>query len=179
MRKTIHLIRHGQSTFNVGYEALGVDPMLHDAPLSPLGYQQAAALRKTLAATSFDLVVTSPLTRALQTCLGIFDGRGIPYLVETLHREHRGSSCDIGRSPLELAKEFPAFTFDHLEDPWWYVDAAGGTEPEDLLMARVSGFRDWLTSRSEQSIAVIGHGTFFSRLAGRQLANCEMCLLNV
>ena len=41
MTKTVHCIRHGQSTFNAHWEqAGGVDPLHFDAVLSDLGQQQ-------------------------------------------------------------------------------------------------------------------------------------------
>ena len=178
MRKTIHLIRHGQSTFNAAFEATRVDPLHFDARLTPLGHEQVAAARERLAGAAYDLVVTSPFTRAIETTLGIF-GESRPVLVEALHREWLWSSCDVGRSPSLLTDEFPALSFAHLDDPWWHdaeeKDALGfAIEPEPVFMARLEAFRAWLTSRPEQRIAVVGHGTFFYMLTGQQLANCEM-----
>jgi broad specificity phosphatase PhoE len=178
VRKLVHLIRHGQSTFNAAFEATRVDPLHFDARLTPLGHEQVAAARDRLADTSYDLVVTSPFTRAIETTLGIF-GEKQPVLVEALHREWLWSSCDVGRSPTLLAGEFPALAFDHLDDPWWHdaeeKEALGfAIEPEPVFMQRLEAFRAWLAARPEQRIAVVGHGTFFFMLTGVQLANCEM-----
>ena len=178
MRKTIHLIRHGQSTFNAAFEATRVDPLHFDARLTPLGHEQVATARDRLGSEGYDLVVTSPFTRAIETTLGIF-GEKRPILVEALHREWLWSSCDVGRSPNLLAGEFPALSFTHLDDPWWHdadeKDALGiAVEPEPVFLVRLEAFRAWLTARPEQRIAVVGHGTFFFKLTGTQLANCEM-----
>lgn len=160
--------------FNAAWEATGQDPDVHDAPLSELGLRQVAETCLRLAQTEVELAVTSPLTRAIQTCTGLFAGRGIRIVVEALHREYRGSSCDFGRSPKLLAQQFPELDFSHLEDPWWHVDPAGGLEPLELFTQRVSGFRNWLAARPERTIAVVGHGTFFYHLAGRPFENCEV-----
>ncbi|GJE71512.1 2,3-bisphosphoglycerate-dependent phosphoglycerate mutase [Methylorubrum podarium] len=82
-------IRHGESTFNAHHEATGRDPGHIDARLSERGHVQVAAAREALRAIPFELVVTSPLTRALQTTAGIFsDHPSRPdVLVEVLHRE--------------------------------------------------------------------------------------------
>lgn len=179
MRKTIHLIRHGQSTFNAAYEATGLDPLHFDARLTPLGHAQVAVAREQLGRETYDLVVTSPFSRAIETTLGIFGETPRPILVEALHREWLWSSCDVGRSPAALSGDFPALAFDHLDDPWWHDgeerDALGiAVEPEPVFATRLAAFRDWLAARPERHIAVVGHGTFFFHLTGARLANCEM-----
>ena len=173
-------IRHGESTFNAAHHATGRDPGHIDARLSERGHAQVATARDGLRAIPFELVVTSPLTRALQTTAGLFaDHPGKPrVLVEVLHRECQESSCDIGRATSELAREFPDFAVGHLPEIWWYAQGPEGpegfhVEPHGLFDARVSGFRAWLRGRPERTIAVVGHCTFFYHLTGRWLANCE------
>ncbi len=178
MPDVIHLIRHGQSTFNAHYEQTGEDPMHFDARLSDLGHQQAAATGAALADTAYDLVIASPLTRAIQTALGIF-GERVPIEIDALHREWLNSSCDIGRSAAELARDFPQFDFAHLDDPWWHVEGPKGElgfvrEPEPVFLDRVAAFKHRILARPERRIAVIGHGDFFHQLVGRQMKNCEL-----
>lgn len=177
MPPTIILIRHGQSTFNAHYEATGLDPGHVDARLTPLGEEQVRHARAALASTPVDLVVSSPLTRALQTATGIFAGRDLRYHVTCMHRERLESSCDVGRSPRHLAREFPSLAFDHLDDPWWHCGPESGSgyavEPHETFSQRVARFRAWLADRPERRVAVVGHGTFFHALTGRWLANCE------
>lgn len=182
-QKQIHLIRHGQSTFNAAYAEAGEDPMYFDAPLSPLGEEQVVALRGDVAGLALDLVVTSPFTRAVQTCLGAFSGRGLPIIVEASHRERLGASCDVGRSPRLLARDFPELEFDHLDDPWWYVednvDGPWADEPLDVLDERIATFRTWLAARPEKRIAVVGHSMFFHAMTGHVFANCEVLALEI
>jgi broad specificity phosphatase PhoE len=177
MPPTVILIRHGQSTFNAHYEATGLDPGHVDAPLTDLGQKQVLHTRALLASTPVDLVVSTPLTRALQTATGIFAGRDLRYHVTCLHRERLESSCDVGRSPRILAEDFPDLAFDHLDDPWWHCGPDSGrgfaVEPYEPFRRRVDRFRDWLAELPEQRVAVVGHGTFFHALTGRWLANCE------
>ena len=162
MAKTVHLIRHGQSTANVALEINpGVDPGVRDAPLTELGHHQVKQLRSAVESLTIDLVVTSPLTRTIQTTLGAFGGRPVPVVVEPLHREVLAYSSSQGRSPVELAGEFPALEFEHLEDPWWHHDPADPKavllETEEILMQRVNEFHRWLQARAEPTIAVVGH----------------------
>ena len=128
--KHVWFIRHGNSEFNAWRVQTAFCPWtrlchcccaplttfvegLRDAPLSAKGEAQVARLRTELIAQKLpqavDLVVASPLTRAIQTSLafeGLLAASGKP-LVVGLHRELVGSSCDIGapsptRHPLFL-----------------------------------------------------------------------------
>lgn len=177
----ILLIRHGESTFNIAHRETGRDPGHLDARLTEVGRAQVTAAREQVREIPFELVVTSPLTRALQTTAGLFGDHPArpPILVEVLHRECQEASCDIGRAPALLAAEFPQFRLDHLPEVWWHAEGEPGPagfhiEPRDLFHGRVSAFCDWLRARPERTIAVVGHGTFFHRLLGRWLANCEI-----
>lgn len=188
--RSVLLVRHGESTFNAAYRDTGLDPLHLDARLTGRGLEQVTQARQDLCGTPVDLVVVSPLTRALQTALGIFaDHPSTPtILVEALHREHGYSSCDVGRTPALLEAEFPALRFDHLPETWWEdeghcpePDERGiKVEPIEACQARVEAFRGWLERRPEGAIAVVGHGTFFYHLTGgRWLANCEVVELEL
>ena len=61
-----------------------------------------------------EVVLCSPLTRALQTAVGAFEGT--PARVEVLPelREHLTKSCDVGRPVGELVAEFPCANFERM-----------------------------------------------------------------
>jgi len=177
---SILCIRHGESTFNAAWRAASVDPLHFDAPLSPAGVLQVRKARRALEDMPVELVVTSPLTRALQTTAGLFDGhRHSPRIVvHALMRERVENSCDVGRRPSELAVDFPSLDLAHLDDVWWHADGIPDTrgiciEPSASVAARALQFKSYLRGRPERCIAVVGHGTFFYHLTGRTLANCE------
>jgi glucosyl-3-phosphoglycerate phosphatase len=176
--KPVLLIRHGQSTFNRFYEETGRDPGHVDARLTDLGRDQAREAAEALAGEPVDVVISSPLTRAIQTAEIIFGARGLPIHVTCKHRERLESTCDVGRSPAELKQDYPHLVFDHLADPWWHhePDASGpfATEPAHIFESRVAAFRDWLAAHEAERIAVVGHGTFFHALTGQWMRNCEV-----
>ena len=179
--RSITCIRHGESTFNAAWRATAVDPLHFDAPLSPVGVEQVRQTRRVLEHWPVELVVTSPLTRALQTTVGLFDGhRHSPRIVvHALMRESVENSCDVGRSPAELTVEFPALDLAHLDVVWWHADGVPDgrgicVEPVASVAARALQFKSFLRTRSERCIAVVGHGTFFFHLTGQALANCEI-----
>lgn len=183
MSKTVHLIRHGQSTFNAFMSLHGRDPMYFDAPLSPLGEEQAARLVNHFRAVDVELVVTTPFTRAIQTASAGFREKDVPLLVSPHHRELLAASCDVGRSPNLLANEFPELDFTALSDPWWHVEADHpgpfAREPEADFMERMKRFKGWIASRPEQDIAVVGHGMFFYHLTGTFLENAEVMTISM
>lgn len=174
----IFLIRHGQSTFNEHYEATGRDPGHFDARLTMRGRQQAKEAADHMEREAIDLVITSPLSRAIETGLTIFGHRALPFYVTCRHRERLESSGDVGRPPHELKKDFPQLDFDHLSDPWWHHDhhskASFAVEPYEGFQKRVADFRHWLNDHKGQRIAVIGHATFFHALTGQWLNNCQI-----
>ncbi|KAG7666578.1 putative Phosphoglycerate mutase-like protein [Nannochloris sp. 'desiccata'] len=67
--KTIHFIRHGEGWHNIGLAN-------HDAQLTPRGWQQAHALGRHMQnyelTRNVQLIVVSPLMRALETAAGVF-----------------------------------------------------------------------------------------------------------
>ncbi|MFO1414375.1 MAG: histidine phosphatase family protein [Burkholderiales bacterium] len=179
--KTVLCIRHGESTFNAAWRATPVDPLHFDARLSEVGHAQVAAARPAVARYPVEVVLVSPLTRALQTAHGLFaDHPQRPRLhVAPLLRERVENSCDVGRPPAALAAEFPAVDVAHLADPWWHHDGEADergicVEPIAVVQARAAQFRQDVLARPERVVALVGHGTFFYHLTGRAMANCEV-----
>jgi broad specificity phosphatase PhoE len=184
MTETVHFLRHAQSAFNEVYADGDPDPMLFDAPLSALGHKQVTAARAEFGDLRFDVILVSPLTRALQTATGIFGDRGMTMEVESQHREYLENSCDVGRHPRALAADFPGLGFDHLDAAWWYRESEDHNhvdspvvvqEPMDRFFDRIEAFRESLWARPEDRILVVGHATFFQHFSGgKKFANCEL-----
>lgn len=183
--KTVLCIRHGQSTFNAIHPGSGIDPLHYDARLSELGHEQVREAREKLRSVEVDLVIVSPLTRALQTAQGLFSNHpsSPAFLVEATHRERVENSCDVGRSPSFLSQEFPGLALGHLPEVWWHhlePDERGvSVESIESVQTRVEEFRGLLSRRPERKIAVVGHGTFFYYLTGKWLTNCEIVELAI
>lgn len=71
----------------------------------------APSSSQTLLRPAPEVVLVSPLTRALQTAVGAFDGVDVPVEVLPEMREHLTKSCDVGRPAGELVDEFPTVDF--------------------------------------------------------------------
>ena len=174
---TVYLIRHGQSEFNAAHNDGDPDPMIFDAPLTEKGRMQAEQARAAVMELGIQQVITSPLTRAIQTALTIFQGIA-PIKVLAGHRELLSHSCDVGRHPSALKMDFPGLFFDHLDEIWWHQGSANENEvpvePRDIFQQRIRMFALELNQMAEIELAVVGHGDAFKELAGFPMANCEI-----
>lgn len=195
--KTLYLVRHGQSEYNAYYEKHFKDPMdLFDADLTSSGVEEARAVVLSCALPkSVALALTSPLTRAVRTCLLALppeykNGKSRRYQVTPLMAEHLEASCDIGRPPAELAAAFPQLDFEGLPDVWWYVpeEYRQGITPEASrrlfteegrresakdFRKRVDAFAKMLSGTSETSIAAFAHADFFHVFLCRYFASLD------
>ncbi|XP_024534418.1 uncharacterized protein LOC9642437 [Selaginella moellendorffii] len=180
-KKIIHIIRHGHTLFQQG------DQKMIDVRLSAQGIQQASCIGQQLLSLKPDVILVSPLTRALDTlkwALHPFkDERSSLRLeVSSLHTEHVAGAGDIGRDPQVLSLDFPWLSFEKLDPVWWFsppeapnIGAFRTRENTANLRKRVASFRRHLLSRPEQVIAVVGHSTFFMVLTGekKRMRHCE------
>lgn len=71
-----------------------------------------------MAELDVDIILVSPLRRALQTCSVIFEGHKskAQIVVEPAFREIMESSNDIGTEVDESMGKFPTFDFSHIKD---------------------------------------------------------------
>jgi broad specificity phosphatase PhoE len=175
--KVVWFVRHGQSTANtVGASAHHMTEY-KDALLTNHGVQQAIQLQKTTITWSPDIIVTSPLRRAIQTSCVAFSNVSAPIVGNPLCTEcFSGCQENIGYAPIELAKDptltcFPRFQdvqLKNIEDEWWNID----NTPE-----RYQQFYNDLQNLSHRRIVVVSHWGFIYRFF-KELANLEVCLQN-
>ncbi|KAG4112003.1 hypothetical protein ERO13_D13G136150v2 [Gossypium hirsutum] len=151
--KILHLVRHGQALHNVegdkNPEAL-LSPNLFDAQLTPLGLKQVAKLRNEVHASGLfnriELVVTSPLSRAMETASGCFGREGenavsssTPKIMAVeLCRDRLGvRPCDMRRKMSDCRSRFPWIDFSMMDvedDNLWNPELR---ESEEELAKRV------------------------------------------
>lgn len=179
--KTVHFIRHGESTWNVCRRQLKLNdlpqqdrPVLVDAPLSFKGMQQANALKETIEKLKPEIAVTSPYTRTLQTLLRSYGSENV--VVTPLCREFMAASCDnIGLPASCLKLIYPCFDFSSLDETWWYIQDNIKSQPKavnlltqgelavedkEQFAARAEEFYKFLCQRPECNIAVYSHNDF-------------------
>ncbi|CAE7718593.1 TPS3 [Symbiodinium sp. CCMP2592] len=170
-------IRHAQALHNVCDDNLWTP----DNPLTAEGESQCAAAHTEWGAKVFgdaDLIVVSPMTRALQTAylIGGLKAEDPRILVSPMCAEHlSGATCDEGRSLEELRKELPWAMgwrgLAELEEEWWKAQ-----RPEEPL--RAAAFLDFLRARTESRIVVVSHGAFLGYIVGYHMDNAKKHMMN-
>lgn len=165
------LIRHGQSEFNVHYGRTRQDPGIRDPALTDEGRAQVRAAAAALACLGLRRLVTSPYRRALETAEIVAGVLGVPVEVDPAVGERAAFSCDLGSHPAELARRWPAWSFDHLPAQWW----PDHVEPEAGLATRCARFRtltDELADRDH--VGIVTHWGFIRALTGLTVANASI-----
>jgi broad specificity phosphatase PhoE len=152
-RPEVVLVRHGETEWSRTGQHTGST----DIPLTDRGREQAAALGAALRDRRFELVLTSPLERAWETCrLAGFGDVVQPRegLVEWDYGAYEG------RTTPEIREERPGWTL--------WRDGVPGGETDDQVGARTDRVIDELRSLSGDA-AVFAHGHVLRVLAARWL----------
>ena len=147
----IYVVRHGETAWSLSGQHTGVT----DIPLTENGRAVARRLQPILAQASFALVLTSPLSRARETCE--LAGLGNDALVEPALMEW-GYGGYEGLTPKQI----------HARRPGWMIfrdGCPGGETPEevgaraDRVIARVRA--------APGDVALFAHGHIFRVLVAR------------
>jgi len=150
----IYLIRHGETEWSLSGKHTGIS----DLPLTEHGRTQAQLLRPALSTRKFQLVLTSPLRRARETCelAGLADRAGIdPDLREWNYGDYEGlTSQQI-----------------HADRPGWSIfDDGGGPGGETPEQVGVRADRVIAKVRAAQGdAALFAHGHVLRVVAARWL----------
>lgn len=148
--KKIYLIRHAQTEYNIlNKQALEQNlgkahfkhvPDLVDCDISSFGCEQAREASTKAKELDIELVLVSPMRRALRTATLIFENHpSKPKLLALpMIREIFASSCDIPREFAKIKEEFPHVDFSLIEalpNPrLWFLD----TVQEDDIRKAIS-----------------------------------------
>ena len=164
------LLRHGQSLFNLHFTATRRDPGIRDAPLTPLGHQQAEAAALALAGQAITRIIVSPYTRALQTAAPIAARLGVKVTVNPLVRERFAFACDVGTPASELQRTWPGHDFSALEEIWW----PAMEENHEQITGRAARFRAEIAALPDwREVLVVAHWGFILALTGESVPNGE------
>lgn len=197
-RKIVYLVRHAEAAHNVrereaqlearrcGCTDLEIeearkhalhDPAFLDACLSVDGLQQVrmakTSFQELLAHTHYvapEVVLVSPLTRALQTASTLFPGHRRVVAQEFLREKRTGEACDERKPAQEIQSEFPHVDTSDIASE----DAAGPDghcfreelqETNEQVGQRAAGLLDVLQAHEGKAIAVVTHKGFLRELS--------------
>jgi broad specificity phosphatase PhoE len=208
LQKKVVFLRHGCTFMNeyLGRSSFGSPyftdvfeanelPKYRDSPLSPLGIKQAEKLARSQPSflRDTDLIVTSPLTRALQTLrigLGPHLNDDMPIVALPEASERLYLISDVGRPVFELnqSERVDFGTVPH--DEWWYKPhhkksyvewrpsgqgqryAVPG-EPQHAFDERMTRLWEWIDKRPEQKIALVSHWGVIDWFCDFDFDNCQ------
>jgi broad specificity phosphatase PhoE len=154
---SLTLIRHGDTEWSLSGRHTGWT----DIPLVESGRRQAAQLGGRLRGRSFSLVLSSPLSRALETCrlAGLGDAVATAVATDPDLREWNYGDLE-GLTSDEIRRSMPAWTI-------WSGPVPGGESAEevgrraDRVIARALG--------AGGDVAIFAHGHLLRVLAARWL----------
>ncbi|KAL1521486.1 hypothetical protein AB1Y20_021148 [Prymnesium parvum] len=196
----LFFVRHGEAAHNPlivrgkaekNEELLRQGRSIRDPRLTEQGRAQATHLRESLLkdGIKFDLLVTSPMFRAVETSILAFTGvcdtfMLHPYLVETA--EPRLGAPQRGHSTAELLEAFPQlrqWDLSQMKEGGSDANWVLGSEIElcgpayhspTPIEERLEPLATWLKSLPHERVVVVGHSMVFDKLLGRAMGNCEL-----
>ena len=161
--KVLHLVRHGEGTHNVTHKYHSEAEF--DAQLTDRGHAQAKRAGQMLRDVPIELVVASPLSRALQTAMGATSEHpDAPKLV--VHEACREvmsigmEPCNRRRLVSELTTRYPIPAYHYPAQPADSDSGWRGDETDPVVLERGRAFLEFLLARPETHIAVFTHQVF-------------------
>ena len=161
MRKDFYIFRHGQSTYNVAGRTQG---QTNDSVLTEQGKEQAVLVGKKLKNKEIDIIVTSPLKRAMQTAELANQALNVP--VETdEHFIEVNVGVVEGLHYTEIRDKFPDI-FEKMHIPGTEFENVCYPEGETRKQVRervFAGLEMWAQKPNYKTVAVSSHGIMLSQ----------------
>ena len=152
-RPDIWIVRHGETDWS----RRGLHTGRRDAPLTAAGEREAIALRRRFGGRRFALVLSSPLSRARETCR--LAGYGDIARAEDDLREWDYGVYE-GRTTAEIQRETPGWTI-------WEGEVPGGETAVELGRRADRVIRQ--ATEAGGDVALFAHGHLLRVLAARWL----------
>ena len=154
-KRTFYFLRHGQTDWNVEGRFQGHT----DMPLNEVGVSQAHLAARALASCPVDMLVTSPLTRALQTAAIVAEHLDKPLFVDGELKERHFGSFE-GLVVNDVKRQFGLLPHERLVRHL-PPDAEQWHETGERTV-RVIGI--WLDRHPQRSLLFVAHSGLFDAL---------------
>jgi len=174
-------VRHGLTELNRDKRVGG----RIDVPLIPEGRAQAKEARAAFAGTPFDVVVSSPLRRSVETAVIVAGVDPEDVEIDELSTERSFGGME-GIDPADVPARHPEVRYLRIGDVGYSLNPPGG-EPFPELHQRAGRFLDrLLAGHGGMRILVFSHQNFLQQLHGvllgldpfesleRDILNCEL-----
>lgn len=157
----ISTIRHGLTELNRDKRVGGHT----DVPLLEVGRQQAQEARSNFSETPFDLVISSPLRRAIETALIVTGVAQADLIIEPLCIERFFGEME-GLTRPQVEERFPQVVYLQIGRIGNSLNPPGG-ESYEALRRRAEQFLDQvLADHSGRRIVISSHQAFMQQLHG-------------
>jgi ribonuclease H / adenosylcobalamin/alpha-ribazole phosphatase len=156
------LLRHGQTQMSVQKRYVGRS----DVPLTDHGVRQAVAAAKRLASAGLDVIMTSPLRRAVQTAAEVAAATGAPVVADEGFRETDFGAWE-GLTFAEVRERWPAEMAAWLADP--AVAPPGGESFTEVSERVTAALHRVLAARERQAVLIVSHVTPIKMLVAKAL----------
>lgn len=147
--KTVYLVRHGESEGNVGHFGQS-----RETPLTDRGRDQAQEIARRAQHLKFDILVSSPYIRALETARAIAKVTNHKIIKQEYFRERRRAIHVVGlphNHPHSIAEV----------ERWWstWGEAVPDSDAESYpeIIERANKAWSWLKNRPEDVALVVTH----------------------
>lgn len=163
-RRTLYIVRHGQSEWNAATRMQG----RMDSALTAVGRAQAEVHGRTLARLGgIEAMIASPLGRTRETAAILNAHLKVPVGHEPALME-RDCGAWSGLTISEIVAAYPDEWQARMRDPYYHRPPEGENLAD--MEARVAAFVDGLLERGEHSVALVTHGVM-SRVILKRLLN--------
>lgn len=152
-RKTIYLIRHGETDYNLRgvVQGSGID-----APLNETGHKQAHAFYQTYGHIPFQTVYTSALIRTHQSVRSFLEA-GIPHIILPGLNEISWGHKE-GKVPNNTDDQFYLELMEKWRRGHTHIPVEGGESPDQVAERQRVALEHILSKQEEDLILVAMHG---------------------
>ncbi len=160
MRKDFYIFRHGQSTYNVEGRTQG---QTNDSVLTDLGKEQALTVGERLKDKGIEIIVTSPLKRAMQTAELANKSLNLP-LETDKHFIEVNVGVVEGMHYTKIRDEYTDI-FNKMHTPGNEFEDVCYPEGESKKQVRervFAGLEEW-ANKNYSSIAISSHGIMLTQ----------------
>ena len=181
MTKLLYCVRHGTALHNSLFKTMGPKAYykFRDTPLINEGILDAIKLRKTWnEKNNIQLVVVSPLSRALRTADIVFKNTQIPIIVldELKEFPQSGQLINYRQDTTIMKILYPNFDFSNIimtSDKDWNNKELPKKINIRKLNKQITQFENWIKNRPEKKVAVVGHSSYFNMMMNNFIDNEE------
>eukprot|EP00928_Gymnodinium_smaydae_P062514 TRINITY_DN46362_c0_g1_i1.p1 TRINITY_DN46362_c0_g1~~TRINITY_DN46362_c0_g1_i1.p1 ORF type:complete len:238 (+),score=42.99 TRINITY_DN46362_c0_g1_i1:128-841(+) len=167
--RRILLLRHGQGVHNLTGEDV------RDAPLTEAGREQASSWRKHIGELGANVVLVSPLSRAVETaCLAYADEPGVPLELCRPARELWWNELTNTPSTVDEMQAFLRKLPRGAEVTGLDEALCPGPDDPASESESIAALRAVLAMRSEETVAVACHWGVIHSLCSASAGNCDI-----